>query len=464
MTLIGPRRRLATQPDQSGQNLAWSLGTIQGYDRASVTVTVVAGQPDPVAARHRRAGIRHARRRRRVGHHPRGDAQPGQRSTPTCSPRRPTPTRPIRSSRKRRRSSTTTRRTSSTSCTPRSATTRTWARSAVRGARSGRDAGNALDVASLGVALMRASGIPAQYVQGTLSQSQAQQLILSMFPAQLSDGRLHPGRHADLRPGQRPAAAVRDRDRTTGSSSTPAAACRTPTRSCPARRSARRSRRRPARSPPCRMTSKRRPRSSSSRRSTNTASALFGLGGQQDTTVLDQTFDDVELGWPANITRLQRVEQQRWFHLHHHDQHLLTLPGLGRRRLRLDTRSDHRGRELSRSLDQLSLREHSADGIVSKRRGKRPARSVPDLQPNAPRSDRLRGTTGFGNHERLDSGGRCAGGVESRRLHAGCVGRGGRPAPHVGVECASFKPTWPSSRPRRPRTTFRPRRSRLFAG
>ena len=30
---------------------------------------------------------------------------------------------------------------------------------------------------------MRASGIPAQYVQGTLSQSQAQQLILSMFPA-----------------------------------------------------------------------------------------------------------------------------------------------------------------------------------------------------------------------------------------------------------------------------------------
>ena len=28
------------QPDQNGQNLAWSLGMIQGYDRASVTVTV----------------------------------------------------------------------------------------------------------------------------------------------------------------------------------------------------------------------------------------------------------------------------------------------------------------------------------------------------------------------------------------------------------------------------------------
>src|SRR5208337_5010855 len=55
----------------------------------------------------------------------------------------------------------------------------------VRGARGTlwSDAGNALDVASLGVALMRASGIPAQYVQGTLSENQAQSLILSMFPA-----------------------------------------------------------------------------------------------------------------------------------------------------------------------------------------------------------------------------------------------------------------------------------------
>jgi tetratricopeptide (TPR) repeat protein len=45
------------------------------------------------------------------------------------------------------------------------------------------NAGNALDVASLGLAFMRASGIPAQYVSGTLSQSDAQKLILLMFPA-----------------------------------------------------------------------------------------------------------------------------------------------------------------------------------------------------------------------------------------------------------------------------------------
>ena len=35
------------QPDQSGQNLAWSLGTIQGFDRASVTIALVLPTPFP---------------------------------------------------------------------------------------------------------------------------------------------------------------------------------------------------------------------------------------------------------------------------------------------------------------------------------------------------------------------------------------------------------------------------------
>jgi len=35
------------QPDQSGQDLAWSLGTIQGYDFASVTVTVTVALASP---------------------------------------------------------------------------------------------------------------------------------------------------------------------------------------------------------------------------------------------------------------------------------------------------------------------------------------------------------------------------------------------------------------------------------
>ena len=57
-------------------------------------------------------------------------------------------------------------------------------RGSLRGARGTlwSNAGNALDQASLLIALLRASGIPARYVQGTLSDELSQQLILSMFP------------------------------------------------------------------------------------------------------------------------------------------------------------------------------------------------------------------------------------------------------------------------------------------
>jgi transglutaminase-like putative cysteine protease len=46
-------------------------------------------------------------------------------------------------------------------------------------------AGNTLDEASLGVALYRASGIPAQYARGSLPDPLAHELILSMFPEPL---------------------------------------------------------------------------------------------------------------------------------------------------------------------------------------------------------------------------------------------------------------------------------------
>jgi hypothetical protein len=51
----------------------------------------------------------------------------------------------------------------------------------LRGARGAlwSEAGNSLDEASLGVALFRASGIPARYAHGTLSDAAAQALILS---------------------------------------------------------------------------------------------------------------------------------------------------------------------------------------------------------------------------------------------------------------------------------------------
>lgn len=171
------------QPDQSGQNLAWSLGTIQGFDRASVSLTVNLPSPatlmlDTGAAAYAmlNAGLVSATT-------PAAALQAGNVSDPSllASTQDANTTDPFIQEQ--------------AAALGYSATnifhylhTQVGYNSylgSVRGARgtlwSG--AGNALDVASLGVALMRASGIPAQYVSGTLSQSQAQSLILSMFPA-----------------------------------------------------------------------------------------------------------------------------------------------------------------------------------------------------------------------------------------------------------------------------------------
>ena len=245
----------------------------------------VAGEFQHLAAGHRRPGVRHARRRPDLEFHPapRRSRTGSCRSQPAAPPR-PTPTRPTRTSSKRRRSSITTRRTSSTSCKPTSATTRTPARCAApRHALV--DAGNALDVASLGVALMRASGIPAQYVAGTLSQSQAQQLILSMFPASYQTVGYIPAGTTDLRPRQRSASCCAETEShywfqfDTGSGWVNADPL------MPRRpRSARRSRPRPARSPRCRRTCGKRPRSRSPPRSTARPRAAFGLEPLQDTS------------------------------------------------------------------------------------------------------------------------------------------------------------------------------------
>jgi uncharacterized membrane protein len=170
------------QPDQSGQDLAWSLGTIQGFDRASVTLTLALPSPTPLtldSGAHTFAML---------------DAGAVSNSTPAAT-LRPGSVDP-----------------SLLASTPDANTTDPFVQEqaaklnydpqqifaylhndigynsyfgSLRGARGTlwSSAGNALDVASLGVALMRASGIPAQYVSGTLSKGQAQQLILSMFPA-----------------------------------------------------------------------------------------------------------------------------------------------------------------------------------------------------------------------------------------------------------------------------------------
>jgi uncharacterized membrane protein len=169
-------------PDQSGQKLAWSLPTIQGFDRASVTITLVL--PTPFSAQLDAGAQAFATL----------DAGAVSNSTPAATLRQGSVDPSLLAS------------------TPDANTTDPYIQEeaaklkydpqqifnflesdvgynsylgSVRGARGTlwSSAGNALDVSSLGVVLMRASGIPAQYVSGTLSQGQAQQLILSMFPA-----------------------------------------------------------------------------------------------------------------------------------------------------------------------------------------------------------------------------------------------------------------------------------------
>jgi uncharacterized membrane protein len=172
----------SAQPDRSGQNLAWSLGTINGYDRASVSLVVSLTAPIPLqldTGAHAYATL---------------DAGAVSVSTPAAT-LRPGTVDPLL-----------------LASTPDANTTDPFIQAeaaalaydpqnifnflhnnigynsylgSVRGARgtlwSG--AGNSLDVANLGVALMRGSGIPARYAQGTLSGFDTRNLILSMFPA-----------------------------------------------------------------------------------------------------------------------------------------------------------------------------------------------------------------------------------------------------------------------------------------
>ena len=182
-------------PDQSGQNLAWSLAPIKGYDRESVAVTVELAS---VSAMQLDTGA-HVYATLNAGSvsnttpaaalqpgNPPVDASGNSLLAPPLDPNDPLAAGsdandPFIQEEAAKLSYDPTQIFDflHTQIGYNSYT------GSLRGARGTlwSSAGNALDVANLGVALMRASGIPAQYVSGTLSQSQAQQLILSMFPA-----------------------------------------------------------------------------------------------------------------------------------------------------------------------------------------------------------------------------------------------------------------------------------------
>ena len=291
-------------PDMKGQNLAWSLGTIQGYDRTSVALNVTLASAVPTQLDSGAQAFATLDAGAVSAATPAATLSPGSLSNPSLL-----------------------------ASTPDANLTDTYVQEeaaqldyapnqifnflhtqigynsyvgSVRGARgtlwSG--AGNALDVASLGVALMRASGIPAQYAQGTLSEPEAQQLILSMFPAQdetiglipagtqLSDPANDPHLLAetvdhywfqfDIGSGMEdadplmPGATIGQPFTTsTGTFAEVADDLRATTE--------------------IQLVAE----------VTNTADSLFGLSGQQDTTVLDQTFPDVELvGAPISVGNL----------------------------------------------------------------------------------------------------------------------------------------------------------------
>jgi len=169
-------------PDRSGQELAWSLGTLPAFGRASVTMTVTFPTSIPL------------------------QIDSGARAFATQNAGAVTDDVPAAALVNRVIS------TDVLASTPDANTTDPFVQEqaakldydpqrifdylndevgyesyvgSLRGARGTlwSAAGNSLDEASLGVALFRACGIPARYAQGTLSDPLSKQLILSMFPA-----------------------------------------------------------------------------------------------------------------------------------------------------------------------------------------------------------------------------------------------------------------------------------------
>jgi transglutaminase-like putative cysteine protease len=177
-------KNASTLPDRNGQELAWSLGTLSAYGRTSVALTVSLADPAPLQLDGgARAFAMLDARAVSDDTAPavlRTDAIPADllASTPDANTTDPFVQE----------------KAAELDYDPQKIFdflhTQIGYNSYVGSLRGARGtlwshAGNSLDEASLGVALLRASGIPARYAQGTLSDDLAQQLILSMFPNSL---------------------------------------------------------------------------------------------------------------------------------------------------------------------------------------------------------------------------------------------------------------------------------------
>jgi hypothetical protein len=175
-------QRATALPDRNGQELAWSLGTIPGFGRASVGLTVSLANPMPLQLDSGAHGFAILNAGAVTADTPAatlraGSIDPGLlASTPDANTTDPFVQEKAAELRYDPQQIFNFLQTqigyNSYTGSLRGARGTLWS-----------SAGNSLDEASLGVALLRGSGIPAQYAEGTLTTGQAQQLILSMFPA-----------------------------------------------------------------------------------------------------------------------------------------------------------------------------------------------------------------------------------------------------------------------------------------
>jgi transglutaminase-like putative cysteine protease len=157
-------------PDRNGQQLAWSLGTINGFDRASVTLTVSLASPVPLQLDTGAQAFATLNAGAVSNSTPAAMLRPGSvdpsllASTPDANTTDPFVEE----------------KAAELAYDPQQIFnylhTQIGYNSYVGSLRGARgillsSAGNALDVASLGVGLLRAPGIPAQYAHGTLTVS-----------------------------------------------------------------------------------------------------------------------------------------------------------------------------------------------------------------------------------------------------------------------------------------------------
>jgi len=173
------------QPEMSGQNLSWSLGTIEGFAHASVTLTVSLANPIPTQLDSGAQASATLGAAAVTAATPAASLRAGSVADPTLLAS--TPDANTNDPYIQEEAAQLDYDPNQIFTFVRDQIGYDSYEGSLRGALGTlwTGAGNALDKASLLVALLRASGTPARYDQGSLPSNRAQQVILTMFPQPL---------------------------------------------------------------------------------------------------------------------------------------------------------------------------------------------------------------------------------------------------------------------------------------